>query len=90
VLSGSVGGGQFNATTRKIPIKAHNSTGFRFQGAVPHSTHESCVDGKIAKDEIYAPAYYLIRARHCKDLVLEVTKDWQPHEIELSCELRHE
>jgi len=85
VFPGSFVDGAFQAAPRKIPVKALASEGFRFMGAVWHSAYEYCRNGKAAKVEDYHKAYYLIRARHCEDLVLEISKDWEPHDIELSC-----
>ena len=89
VFPGSFVDGAFQAAPRTIPIKAHASEGFHFIGTVWHSAYEYCRNGKAARTEFYGTAHYLIRAKHCDDLVLEISKDWKPHDVELPCGQNH-
>ena len=69
----------------KVKVKSKRDGSFRFMAAVPHSTHEGCKDGKPYHNEIFLKEQYLLRAKGCDDLVLEVSKDWVRRRVQMHC-----
>ena len=85
VFSGYYHDGAFDGDLQKVKAKTKRTGFFTFMAAVPHSTHEGCMDGKPYRNEIYLKEHYLLRAKGCDDLVLEVTKDWSPRHVQMHC-----
>jgi hypothetical protein len=85
VFSGYYVDGEFSGALRRVKAKVKKSGEFSFMGNVPRSVRTVCEDGEWQEDEILLTSHYLLRAKGCEDLTIEVTRDWSPRSLTMKC-----
>jgi len=80
-------GGAEGAQVRGQRVKAKSKKDGRleFLGSAPWSVHERCKNGMRFNDEYYRTQRYVLRAKGCEDLVVELSSEWHQPEILMNC-----
>lgn len=68
-------------------VKARSSRAgeFRFTAHLPSSVQTRCEDGVVRRSEVVLSRTFVLSARDCNDVQIEVTEAWKPHDIVMTC-----
>ena len=78
-------GERFQGQLKKVRGASSRDGYVRIQASVEHSELAGCRDGQPYRAESFGREHYLLRAKGCEDLILEVSHESTPREVIMTC-----
>jgi hypothetical protein len=85
LYTGQWEGDRFQGQLKRVRAESSRDGHVRFQASAEYSALTGCREGEPYRAEKFGREHYLLRAKGCEDVILEVSGEWTPRDVIMTC-----